>query len=272
MLFRCPTNPITADNTPHTIMGCGRHFDAEPDSEQLVDCPHCGIFFGADNPDAKPDPEVINQVINLITTGADAKTQAKLVADMLNVAFSRDPAAMQALLVNRVPCNLSLVEDEHVVVEQVPVLAGSHYTVSAIGLVNAVLSVLNLPIITARFESGKLTGFQTLAEVVQAEAAAMGTMLDKDQLAVEPCTRSRPSSRYHPQLRVYGKDIEQMVTDAHAFANQRQDEGWTREDAAANLKAMLESPTGVYDESRQAGATGTSGEATGVPGPAGSPG
>lgn len=67
------------------------------------------------------------------------------VSEVLTAAFARDPAAIHALIVNRVPCNQSLADDPHVVVDANRVLPGA-YTVGAMGLVNAVLPALGLPI------------------------------------------------------------------------------------------------------------------------------
>lgn len=53
--YRCPTDsePVLI-GSPGFITGCGRTFTAEPDFEDLVDCPHCGIWFesaqGAESP------------------------------------------------------------------------------------------------------------------------------------------------------------------------------------------------------------------------------
>ena len=47
-LFTCPTSPTYVDGRramAHTVIGCGREFRARPDSEGLVDCPFCGIWF-----------------------------------------------------------------------------------------------------------------------------------------------------------------------------------------------------------------------------------
>ena len=46
--FTCPTEGDPA------MSGCGKTFDAEPDYEGLVDCPHCGMWFPATDAYAKP--------------------------------------------------------------------------------------------------------------------------------------------------------------------------------------------------------------------------
>ena len=42
---RCPTNPLRADGTRHTIDGCGSTNLEGPDHEGLYDCLDCGIWF-----------------------------------------------------------------------------------------------------------------------------------------------------------------------------------------------------------------------------------
>lgn len=42
--FKCPTHPNPEGGD---IEGCGHVFEAEPDSEGLVGCPACGIWFKA---------------------------------------------------------------------------------------------------------------------------------------------------------------------------------------------------------------------------------
>jgi hypothetical protein len=43
--YTCPTNPLQPNGEPHTIIGCGRSFEAVPDDEGIIDCPHCGMFW-----------------------------------------------------------------------------------------------------------------------------------------------------------------------------------------------------------------------------------
>ena len=68
----------------------------------------------------------------------------------LNRAFRADPAAIHALLCNRVPCNVALADDPAVVVEANPVL-DCGWTVSALGLINGVLTELGLPVVASRW-------------------------------------------------------------------------------------------------------------------------
>jgi hypothetical protein len=41
----CPTSPLTADGTPHSIIGCGSTNVTGPDFEGLWDCHSCGIWW-----------------------------------------------------------------------------------------------------------------------------------------------------------------------------------------------------------------------------------
>jgi len=71
--------------------------------------------------------------------------------DALQDAFKADPNAIQALITNRVPCNLKLAYDPYVVVDQPPVLQSGHWQVGALGLVNAVLAANGLPLVSVKF-------------------------------------------------------------------------------------------------------------------------
>jgi hypothetical protein len=88
--------------------------------------------------------------------------RSHLAISALNEAFKRDPAAMHALLCNRVPCNDQLVDDPHIIVEKNPVTDG--YTVGAMGLINGILTSLGLSVVAAKFsddDDPKLLGFVT---------------------------------------------------------------------------------------------------------------
>jgi len=85
---------------------------------------------------------------NVVTT----QPSLSKAAECLNTAFAADPNAIHALLVNRVPCNQSLAEHPHVVVDNPPVIDGQHFSVGALGLVNGVLTANGLPRIGAKFE------------------------------------------------------------------------------------------------------------------------
>ena len=60
--YRCPTYPTPCDDEPNEFMaGCGHVFEAEPDSEGMVDCPECGMWF---TPSMEPETEVIADLSN----------------------------------------------------------------------------------------------------------------------------------------------------------------------------------------------------------------
>lgn len=71
---------------------------------------------------------------------------------MLNAAFAADPDAIRSLMVNRVPCNKVLAEDPFVQVDEDKQLHGEHFSVGAIGLVNAVLAANELPLVAGMWE------------------------------------------------------------------------------------------------------------------------
>lgn len=86
--------------------------------------------------------------------------------ELLNAAFAKDPNAVHALIINRVPCNREFAYDPHIPVDVVPVLPGEHFQVDAIGLINGILSANGMPLVAAKWsderdEEGrfKLVGF-----------------------------------------------------------------------------------------------------------------
>jgi hypothetical protein len=84
-------------------------------------------------------------------------------AKVLDDAYARDPAAIHALLCNRVPCNAALVEDPHVVCERNGVTTQEHFTVGMLGVINGVLAANGLPEVAAQWcisgDSRTLLGF-----------------------------------------------------------------------------------------------------------------
>ena len=91
----------------------------------------------------------------------------------LNAAFAADPAAIRALMINRVPCNATLANDEHCMVERDKAMHGTHFTVGALGLVNAVLLANGLPVVAGKWEEtadgahNKFVGFCEYTPEVQ---------------------------------------------------------------------------------------------------------
>lgn len=79
------------------------------------------------------------------------KPKRNLSVDALNAAFAADPNAIHALLMNRVPCNRFLADDQFVQVGENGALPFGHFHVGALGLVNAVLAANGLPLVAAIF-------------------------------------------------------------------------------------------------------------------------
>ena len=79
-------------------------------------------------------------------------------AQVLQAAFEADPCAIHSLLVNRVPCNMALVDDPFVVVDRSPALETECWQVGALGLINAVLAANGLPLIAAEFSDVYVNG------------------------------------------------------------------------------------------------------------------
>ena len=67
------------------------------------------------------------------------------IARVRDTAFHKDPAAIHALMTNRVPCNQALADDKFIVVESNAPRGYGGWTVSALGLINGVLSAAGLP-------------------------------------------------------------------------------------------------------------------------------
>ena len=71
------------------------------------------------------------------------------VVAMLNQAFLADPAAIHALMCNRVPCNEQLADDPYVIVDCSGVVGIEQPHVGALGLINGVLLALDQPDVVA---------------------------------------------------------------------------------------------------------------------------
>jgi len=88
--------------------------------------------------------------------------QEKVIA-MLNEAYRRDPLAMHALMMNRVPCSDQLADDPCVVVDTPGIAYGEPvHLVGALGLINGVLNALGVGRVAGQFDddSDFLQGFQ----------------------------------------------------------------------------------------------------------------
>ncbi len=80
---------------------------------------------------------------------------AEAAVNMLQSAFAADPAAIHALVCNRVPCNGALEAHPHVIVDASPVIQ-STATVGALGLINGMLLALDCDhVVGLRFDDEK---------------------------------------------------------------------------------------------------------------------
>lgn len=80
-----------------------------------------------------------------MVTGND--TALRQAVRVLNEAFRADPAAVHALICNRVPCNETLADHPTIVVSSVRTSAGGeHYNVGPLGILNGVLGTDHLAI------------------------------------------------------------------------------------------------------------------------------
>ncbi len=59
--------------------------------------------------------------------------------DVMNEAFAADPAAIHALLINRVPCNQALTDHPTIQVDTTLFIAANLHSVGLLGILNGVL-------------------------------------------------------------------------------------------------------------------------------------
>jgi hypothetical protein len=94
------------------------------------------------------------------------------IVDLLNEAYEADPAAVHALLCNRVPCNLELAEHPTIVVEENTIAAGHSYTVGMLGVINGIATKLTGQSVASMWadkddpEYPKLLGFKIYTPAV----------------------------------------------------------------------------------------------------------
>jgi formate dehydrogenase maturation protein FdhE len=69
---------------------------------------------------------------------------SQLMVDCLQSAFEADPAAMHALICNRVPTSQAMVEHPHVICEEIEVLDDAPACVGMLGVLNGVLEAAGL--------------------------------------------------------------------------------------------------------------------------------
>lgn len=78
--------------------------------------------------------------------------------EILNTAFEKDPAAMHALICNRVPCNSTLADDPYVLAER-----GTYSdTVGVLGILNAACLALLGDVVAVKFSEPDDTGRRTV--------------------------------------------------------------------------------------------------------------
>lgn len=103
-------------------------------------------------------------------------------AECLNSAFAADPNAIHALIVNRVPCNQSLVDHPQIYVDMLTVVDSSMAQATLLGVLNGVLVANGLPRVATKWtteadEQGrrKLLGFCDYPEDIQKQASESAT-------------------------------------------------------------------------------------------------
>jgi hypothetical protein len=105
----------------------------------------------------------------------EKRAQTQKVVDSFNEAFKHQPAALRALLFNRVPCWFPPEDKSTLVLDSIDP-DGTQW-LGALGLVNGVLEALGLPRMAARWSpvpgdcKGKysMTGFQVYEPAVTSE-------------------------------------------------------------------------------------------------------
>lgn len=71
-------------------------------------------------------------------------------SETMNRAFTSDPDAIHALMVNRVPCNQKLADDPTVVVDK-SMVNPNGWSVGVVGLINGILGDLGLPLLASKW-------------------------------------------------------------------------------------------------------------------------
>ena len=83
------------------------------------------------------------------------------VVDYLNSIYKADPAAVHALVCNRVPCNRNITEHPHAVVESIKVLPGDTDAIGILGVINGLLTSNGLPRVATEWSNdNKFVGFR----------------------------------------------------------------------------------------------------------------
>lgn len=81
--------------------------------------------------------------------------------DVLNSAYDADPAAIHALLCNRVPCNQELADHPSIVVVENKATPDPGYTVGLLGILNGICGALTGRTVSVTLENDvrRITGF-----------------------------------------------------------------------------------------------------------------
>lgn len=107
------------------------------------------------------------------------------VFEVLNRALAADPAAISCLLLNRVPCNNSLADDPHVIVSGLYPGNAGPAVVSAMGLLNGILTALGHPVVAMKFEQvdnhQRICGFCVYKEPAEPATAEVPVNDNPDQ-------------------------------------------------------------------------------------------
>lgn len=82
------------------------------------------------------------------------KTPIEEAIATLNEAFAADPAAIHALVANRVPCNAALADHPTIVVSVNKVVPET-FSIGALGLLNGVMTRLTGKQVAASFSDGE---------------------------------------------------------------------------------------------------------------------
>lgn len=78
---------------------------------------------------------------------------AQRMVDCLQSAFDADPAAMHALLCNRVPTNQAMVDHPHMICEPIEVLDDHPPSIGMLGVLNGVLEAVGLRKVASRWDA-----------------------------------------------------------------------------------------------------------------------
>lgn len=97
---------------------------------------------------------------------------SKNIADLLNSMFLADPAAMYALVSNRVPCNEKLADHPFAETIKVPLVDHEQYQIGLLGVINCLMNACGIPKVCVAYDkSNQLLGFASMAESFQCDSS-----------------------------------------------------------------------------------------------------